>query len=40
MKGVCDVDARDIHALQQMFSAAIKHGHTPRGLMGFLSPGR
>jgi hypothetical protein len=29
------LNVRDTHALQQMFSAAIKHGHTPGGSMDF-----
>jgi hypothetical protein len=26
---------RDTHALQQMFSAVVEHGHTPGGSMGW-----
>jgi hypothetical protein len=34
------IDARDTHALQQIFSAAVKHGHTLESSMVFLLSGR
>jgi hypothetical protein len=35
VSNICGMsNVRDTHALQQMFSAAIEHGHTPGGSIG------